>query len=457
MSNSPTRLHLTCLSLSEEGQGVCSEGELEVRVLDLLPGEQAEVEIDHRSQHKKQAWGHIVERVGELSTERRSPLCPAFGACGGCSWQHLSYEAQLEQKRLRVQEAMRSQLADPPPVPSPAPSPKRRAYRNKGKYVFGLADGEIRLGAYKTRTHEFVSTHGCAVVMPEIDALAGLIAEHSNRLQLPVYSEAVRAPGMRYAIVRANKAGKALVTLVCSSQTSSEGLQSLAAALIADSRVCGVLRCNNDLRSGGLLSDDIQTLAGESTLPDEILGVQVALGPHSFWQVNREQATQAYQDLAAALPMDQSRHVLELYSGVGGIAFVLSKSGRKVVGIERAPEAVAAANTAAESQGIAHRVSFTCGDATSIGPEYFQDVHSVVVDPPRKGLGKKGLEQLARAMPQRIAYLSCNPDSLSSDLAYLVASGYRIESLSLYDFMPGTSQIESLALLVRPAPVSAAD
>ena len=455
MSIPSAKLQVQATHLAEDGRGVARIGDEEVSVVDLLPGEQAEIEIEHRSRHHPKAWGRIVTRVGELSSERTTPACPAYGTCGGCSWQHLAYPAQLKQKRQRLQRAFEAVLDTPPAVPGVAGAPSPLQYRNKGKYVFGLNEGEIVLGAYKPRSHVVVSTLGCKVVEAPIDEVAARILSVARTSGMPVYQQGdvlehdVISPGLRYAILRSNHAGGVLVTLVCTSSTPDETLRGLAQALQKHPRVVGVVRCDNDLQSGALLTEAVVLLSGKPSLDEQLFGNPIPLGPLSFWQVHRKQAELAYRAIAEALPLKEDSHVLELYAGIGGIAVALASAGHRVVGVDISEEAVRTANALAHDWGLSESLEFVCADATNLDESYFENVSAVVVDPPRKGLGKRGIAQLCRALPASIAYLSCGPESLAKDIQELVTHGYRIESIQPFDFMPGTAQVECLAILSR--------
>ena len=140
---SAQRLDVTATRLDDAGLGVGVDGERTIHVVDLLPGERAEVIVDHASPHRAEAWARIVKRLGTASLERVDPVCPAFGRCGGCTWQHLAYPAQLDAKRARVVAA----LGDLGEVGPCVPSPATIGYRNKGKYVAGTASGHVVLGA----------------------------------------------------------------------------------------------------------------------------------------------------------------------------------------------------------------------------------------------------------------------------------------------------------------------
>jgi len=167
------RRQVRASGLDEAGCGTgLSEGQL-LHVTDLLPGERAEVAIDHVSPHKPEAWARIVKRMGRTSGERVEPACPGFGRCGGCVWQHLSYPAQLEHKKARVAAALAGVATAS--ISDVHPSAAIFGYRNKGKYVAGYANGHVILGAYAPRSHHVIDTLGCRVVAPIIDEAASWV------------------------------------------------------------------------------------------------------------------------------------------------------------------------------------------------------------------------------------------------------------------------------------------
>ena len=451
MSNQ--RHQVTATRLSPDGYGVALQCEpqlpadVEFFVQDLLPGESAWVEIAHQSAHKPQVWAKIVERCSELSASRVTPACPAFGECGGCAWQHLDRTGQLAEKRNRVQAELDAHLNQAPELLPPSPGATTH-YRNKGKYVVAKVGDRVVLGAYKPRSHEIVSTLGCQVVEAPIARIASAMAEHLTALQPEIYDEGTPAgQGLRYLIMRANGAGELLILLVCTTATSAAAMAMLATAALAEPGVVGVLRCDNDSTTGVLLTEAITPLCGSATLAEIASGYELPLGPAAFWQLNRAQAAKAFGDLAQGLALPDASYVVELYCGVGAISFALAKHGYRVLGVESNSEATATARAAAAAAGLDENLRFLEADATALEPSLLAQADAIVVDPPRKGLGNAGRAQLIRAKPQVIAYLSCGPESLAKDLAALVLAGYELESVRLYDFMPGTSQVESLAIL----------
>src|SRR5690242_6586237 len=216
-----SRLEVTATELDETGCGVGRAGGKRVHALDLLPGERAEVALDHESPHRPEAWGRVVRRLGAPSPDRVAPVCPGFGRCGGCVWQHLAYPAQLAAKRERVVAA----LAEVPAMASGAveiaairPSPELTGYRNKGKYVVGTSGDHLVLGGYAPRSHEVVDTLGCRVVAPIIDECAIWVRGAAERAELAPYDERARTGELRYVILR-EADGDVMVILVAAPRT----------------------------------------------------------------------------------------------------------------------------------------------------------------------------------------------------------------------------------------------
>lgn len=379
-----------------------------------------------------------MQRIGEPSPDRVEPACPAFGECGGCTLQHLSYPAQLAHKRARVEAALGTEVA------AVAAATAELGYRNKGKYVVGLADGALVLGAFRPRSHDVVDTIGCKVVAPEIDRMAARVRDALAASELSVYDERERRGQLRHVVIRSDAGGNVLVGIVTTSDTPRPPLEKIAGQLEG---AHGVVWIRNDSRSGTVVTDDVDTLAGEAKLAETIAGVTIHVGATEFFQVNRAQAARLYTELTARVAADSSTRAIDLYCGVGGIAFALAAVGARVVGIERQEAAVAAANLAATRAHIGSVAHFVVGTAKALGAHCDPLPQLLVVNPPRRGLDDSARAAVAAVGPDVIAYVSCNPESLARDFAALPA--YRLDSATVFDLMPGTPQVETLAIFLR--------
>jgi 23S rRNA (uracil1939-C5)-methyltransferase len=451
------RRQVRATGLDEAGCGTgLSEGQL-VHVADLLPGERAEVAVDHVSPHKPEIWGKVVRRVGPASQTRVPPACPGFGRCGGCVWQHVSYPAQLEHKHARVVAALAGtvDVAAAPVRPSPA----LFGYRNKGKYVAGSASGTVILGAYAPRSHHVIDTLGCRVVAPVIDEVATWTRGAVENAGLVPYDEPKRAGELRYVVVR-EAAGETLVALIVTSETPRAKLEAVAAALAKHTAVRGVVAIANDRRDGAIVPSGISAtvLHGHGYLVEELAGVKLAVGAGEFVQVNRAQAHAMYARATELViegrpditpPLDGVR-VVDLFAGLGGFGLHMARAGAEVVAVEIDREAVGALRRAAELARLPlTAIAADAGGITSEVQARLGEPDVVVVNPPRKGLGVATRELLAALAAPTVIYVSCGPESLGRDLAVLVERGYRADVVEPFDLMPGTAQIETLVRLRR--------
>ena len=440
------RCEVTASSLDDAGLGVgLSEG-VRVHVTDLLPGERAEVAIDHESPHKPEAWGRIVRRLGRQSPERVAPACPGFGRCGGCVWQHLSYPAQLEAKRERVVAA----LGDTPVrVANVRPSPALFGYRNKGKYVVGRSGDHVVLGAYAPRSHNVIDTIGCRVVAPVIDEVATWVRGAAERAGLTPYEEKTRAGELRYVVIR-ESAGDVMVALIVSSTTQRAKLEKVATALSRHPAVRGLVSVANDRRDGAIVpsGSSAQVLLGHGHLVETLAGVKIEVGAAEFLQVNRAQANAMYERVAELA--GDAKTAVDLFAGLGGFGLHLARKGTKVVAVEIDRDAIAQLRRAAERAGLPlEAIAGDAGDLPAAVHAQLGKPDLVVVNPPRKGLSEGARQLLVDLDPPTLIYVSCGPESLGRDLAILAKAGWQADSIEPFDLMPGTAQVETLVRLVK--------
>ncbi len=450
------RCELLATGLDEYGAGVGVASELRLHVPELLPGERGLVQIQHRSPHRGEAWGTLLRLVGPASRDRVPTACPAFGACGGCAWQHLSYPAQLEQKQRRVVAALASYSATAAlVVPAVRPAPATLGYRNKGKYVVGASGDRLVLGAYQPRTHTLIATTGCQVVAPVIDELAEWTRGAAQAAQVEPYSEKNTSGELRYVVIRANRANDALVTLVVTSAAELAKLHRVAATLAKHPAVRGVVAVTNDRRDGAILPIGSTTtvLQGEGTLAESFAGTTVHLGAVEFMQVNVLQAEALYGFVADCIEPCAGRHVIDLYAGLGGITLHLAQRGANVTAIEVESAAIEALRLAAASAGLV--INAHVGTAASVATTASNAASPpdvVVVNPPRKGLDGATRAALLEVNPRQLVYVSCGLDSLAADLAFLIEHGYAVDVVQPFDLMPHTAQVETVVALRRRAP-----
>lgn len=450
------RVALTCADLDDEGAGVGEAAGTALHVLGALPAERIEATVAHVSPHAPAAWGRL-ERIVAPSADRRAPVCPGFGRCGGCALQHLAYEAQLEWKRARVVRAFAEQAAlRDVTVGATVASPRALGYRNNAKLVAARADAgrPAVLGGYAPRTHDVVDLLGCRVVEPALDAVATELRALLDQLDVDLYDERSLTGRLRYAVLRSNHAGQVLCALVVA-RLLPNGTELADRLRAARPEVIGVVEHENRTRGNAIFAAGgaERTLAGQPALEDRLLvgdqTIPVRLTAAAFFQANREVAGLAYTALLRALDVRPTERVVDAYSGVGGIGLALAARAAEAVGVESNAGAVQNATEAAARNGV-RNARFLAGDAAAVLAT-LDRAEVVVVNPPRRGCAPEVLDQIARLAPRAVGYLSCDPDTLARDLAVLAGRGYQAAAVTPFDMLPHTPHVETLAVLRRTA------
>lgn len=446
------QVSLHCAELDDEGAGIGEVGGIAMHVPGALPAEQIDARVAHVSGHAPLAWGEL-QRVAVASPERREPVCPGFGRCGGCALQHLAYEAQLAWKRARVVRALGAQPAlRDVTVAEPVASPRVLGYRNNAKLVVARGGGgSAVLGGYAPRSHDVVDLIGCRVVEPALDTVAAELRRLiESSAAGEIYDERTLTGRLRYAVLRANQAGDVLCTLVVA-RPLPNAPQLAERLCAARPEVIGVVEHQNPTRGNAIFAAGgaERTLAGADALDDRLVvgerTLQVRLTAGAFFQANRDVAGLAYAAMVDGLAVRRSERVVDAYSGVGGIGLALAPHAAGVIGIESNAAAVANAQAAAARNGV-DNARFVPGDAAAVLATVDRaDV--VAVNPPRKGCSPDVLAQIARLRPRAVGYLSCDPDTLARDLAALAGTGYRPRTVTPHDMLPHTPHVETLAIL----------
>jgi 23S rRNA (uracil1939-C5)-methyltransferase len=443
---------VTCADLDDAGAGVSAPPR--VHVAGALPGERVTARLTSVSGHTQDGWADLLS-IEVASLARRPPACRAFGACGGCVLQHLDYPEQLAWKQRRVARALAARAnlpANDVAVAACVASPRPLGYRNKSKLVPARVAGRLVLGAYAPRSHEVVDLAGCRIAEPPLDDAAADLRELFDRANLRVYDERTATGELRHVVLRANHAGQLLAVWVVA-QPLPDGEALARAFRAARPEVVGVVEHVNRSSGNAIFADAAEAperaLAGVGTIEDriEVAGrsLRLHLSPSAFFQANREVAGLAYAAIARGLEVGPGERVVDAYSGSGAIALTLAQDAGEVVGVESHAGAVADAIASAALNGITN-ARFVAGDAAT-ALAALDRAEVMVLNPPRKGCSAAVLTEVARLAPRAIAYLSCDPDTLARDLAWLAARGYRTRAVTPFDMLPHTPHVEALALL----------
>jgi 23S rRNA (uracil1939-C5)-methyltransferase len=441
------QLTLGCVDLDDEGAGLSQLDGTQVHVAGALPGEEVTATITHVSSHRAEAWARL-DRIERLSPERRPPACAAFGSCGGCVLQHLDIGAQLAWKAARVARALTAHPAlEGTGVSASVASPRALGYRNRSKLVCAPDRGRVVLGAFAPRSHDVVDLAGCRIAEAPLEEVASALRRMLGQVAIAPYDERTLTGDLRHVVLRASHAGRVLAVIV-TARRDVPGLAELVEGLRAERpEVVGVVQNVNPTRGNVIFGAEERPVSGEATLEERVGPVTLRLSPRAFFQANREVAALAYAAIARGVAVKAGECVVDAYGGVGGIALTLAPGAGEVIGIEEHPGATADATAAAALNGVTN-ARFVTGDV-AVRLRELDRADVVVVNPPRKGCSAAALTEVQRLGPRIIAYLSCDPETLARDLAWLADHRYRVRSVTPFDMLPHTPHVEALAVLDR--------
>ncbi len=373
--------------------------------------------------------------------------CSAFKRCGSCQLLDLPYNRQLLIKQSKVKRLL-SRYKKPEKIVG-MKNPYH--YRNKVQAAFGVSRGRIISGVYQSSSHKIVSADGCLLEDKKADEIIADIRKMCPNFKIKAYDEKSETGQLRHVLVRRGfETGEIMVVLV----TAREELRS------ANSFVNELLRRHPDITTvvqninGGftslVLGERQKILFGKGYIEDVLCGLKFRISPKSFYQVNPVQTKVLYNKAIGYADLSGEETVFDAYCGIGTIGLCAASHAKKVVGVELNKTAVSDAKRNAELNGITN-AEFYAADAGLFMENAAQNGQRpdvVFMDPPRAGSSIKFLKSLLKTAPEKIVYISCNPETMARDLAFLTED-YAVDKLCPVDMFPHTEHIECVCLLKR--------
>ncbi len=434
-------------SLGAELEGVCRVDGMAVFVPGLLPGEDAAVRIVKIEKHY--AFGKLESAPASPSADRMIPDCPVYAQCGGCTGRHITYEATLRAKRQHVLDCFNRighlKVDVPPVLGMECPY----AYRNKTALPAGGTAAEPVLGFFAPRSHRLIPAVHCPNAMAPTEEIAKAILFWMKKYQISPYDETSNHGLLRHLVVRVNREGAAMVTLVINGKSLPHSTE--LTDLLTPLGIVSLYVNENVRRTNVILGDHFRLLYGKETLIDTLCGLKFDLSPASFFQVNPLQTEVLYAKALEFAALHDTDTLCDVYCGAGTITLMMARSCQKATGIEIVPSAVENARLNASRNGITN-TAFHEGKAEDLLPQMVRDglrPNVIVVDPPRKGLDPSVISAIAEAEPERLVYISCNPATQARDAALLNEKGYHIQRIQPVDMFPFTFHVETVCLLSK--------
>ena len=433
--------------LSDTGDGVGRWGERVVFVPDSVPGDRASV----RLVRVKPEYAHAkLHELLEPSTHRIRPSCIVADKCGGCQWQHIAVEYQLEAKQNQVIQALERIGGFSCPPVAPVLAAPDLNYRNKATYPLGIsATGRVQAGYYQKGSHHLINLNQCPVQDSRLNPLLLEVKQDIQKRGWRVYDEHKHKGQVRHLALRiGRRTGEMLLTLVVRGW-DLPGIEAQASEwLNRYPQLVGVsLNCNPE-RTNAIFGGETRCISGIAYLIEQFAGLEFQVLPDTFFQVYTESAEALLQVIMQQLNLQGDEVLVDAYCGIGTLTLPLARALRQAIGLEMQPEAVEQAQLNAQRNGI-NNVTFRVGAVEKLLPQLEITADIVLLDPPRKGCDRAVLEALLRNKPVRIVYVSCKPATLARDLKVLCQSGYRLVQVQPADFFPQTAHVECAAFLEK--------
>jgi len=466
-----------------------------VVVKNCLPGQKIRFAVTKAKNGK--AEGSLLEVIEKSPLECRDKACKSFGNCGGCSYQTIPYEKQLELKKEQVIRLLDPVCSDYK-FEGIIGSPIEFGYRNKMEFSFGdeFKGGPLALGLHKKGSfYDILTVDDCRIVDKDYNLILSCVLDYARELDMDYYHKMSHKGYLRHLLVRkAVKTKEILINIVTSSQEdalkkdvqkddsytddlahSAELASINEKELFADSNfykdieeredlfkdladrllklplegiITGILHTYNDSQADVVKSDYTRLLYGRDYIFEELLGLRFKISTFSFFQTNSLGAEVLYSKVREYVGETKDKSIFDLYSGTGTIAQLLAPVAKKVCGVEIVEEAVEAARENAALNGL-DNCQFIAGDVLKVLDSLTDKPDIIVLDPPRDGINPKALDKILAYGVDRIVYISCKPTSLARDLVVMQEKGYKVEKVCCVDMFPQTGHVESVVLITK--------
>ena len=438
------QVEIGALSHDGDGMGRTKEGD-EVHVAGTVPGEFVEAKISHVAQRRSYA---DLRRVVEGGADRVAPPCRHFGACGGCTVQHVSETMQLEQKRWALERELRD--AGVPIRPFAVLPTGPYGVRTKVQMVMQPGFDGARAGFFARHSHDLIEIAECPIQHDVATDTALCMADLVRELKMPVYDEATGEGQVRFVCARVSRfSAQALATLVVRDERAPR-LDEFATKLMARIPAIVGVHVNVNAKPGNVIwGPETFCVRGAEEIEERVGPNAYVIGPTSFFQTNPEAANVIREVVRGyASFTDRRAHALDLYCGVGLLSLGIADLVAEVTGVEGHRSAVRDAVRSAEKNGITN-ARFVCDLAErAIGKAARgnERIDLVMVDPPREGCPETLLVEVAKKLrPKALIYESCSPRTLARDLAILGRMRYRTREVQPVDMFPQTMHLEAVA------------
>lgn len=402
-----------------------------------------------KNQERKHVPAGERKASGKPGRKKSDGSCPYAKKCGGCDYQGMPYDRQLELKQKDVKKLLSGFGKVSPIVGMKDPY----HYRHKVHATFDCTKrGQIISGIYKEGTHEVVDVESCQIEDQQADAIIQDIKGLLRSFKIKTYDEDTGYGLLRHVLIRKGyHTGQVMVVLVLGSPILPSKNNFVKAIRKNHPEISTVIINVNNKKTSMVLGDRNIIVYGKGYIEDELCGCTFRISPSSFYQVNPEQTEHLYEKAIASAGLTGKEKVIDAYCGTGTIGIIASKHAKEVIGVELNKDAVRDAVTNAKRNDI-HNITFYNEDAGEFMvrmADKGEKADVVIMDPPRSGSDEAFLSSIVNLSPKKVVYVSCNPETLARDLKYLTRHGYRAKEMTPFDLFPITKHCEMVCLLEK--------
>jgi 23S rRNA (uracil1939-C5)-methyltransferase len=404
-----------------------------------------------------------MEELIEASPHRIISPCQYSDYCGGCTWQYIAYEKQLEYKQGFVADSL-GHIADITGLKmnEVLPSPRIFGYRNKMEFSFsdkrwllpqqGTEESEKRslaLGLHVPGTFDrVIDIEGCLLQEERGNEMLRQVKGFVRQSGVPVYGLKSHQGFWRYLVLRhSHRFNEWMVNIV----TSEEGQGSVLAlaSMLRDqfSEIVSIVNTINTRKGGTAVGERESTLTGEGYMREKLGPYRFQVSTNSFLQTNPHLSERLYQAVKEFASLSGKETVIDLYCGIGTVSAFLASGASRIVGFDSSESAIADAVRNCELNGLVN-CEFLCGDVKLLLCRVVSKPEVLITDPPRTGMHKEVIGHILHLLPDRIIYVSCNPTTMARDIA-LLKEFYEVKEIQPIDLFPNTYHIEAVARLER--------
>ena len=444
--NDIVRLEIT--ALTNEGNGVGRFEGVPVFVPYTAVGDVIDCRIVKTL--KNFCYGKI-ENIIVKSPDRIEPDCKYFYKCGGCSFRHISYEAELLAKTKFVEDCFK-RIGGFDLLPEPIlASPEEKYYRNKTQLPVTEIDAMISYGFFSQRSHRVVAFDSCEIQPSEFCKISDYLVDFCNKNNVKAYDEEKDCGTLRHIYIRrGHHSSETMITLVLKHKTDI--FNGMVLDIVEKFPNIKTIVLNiNPQKTNVILGDEEIVIYGDGKISDTMCGNLIEISSKSFYQINTSAAEGVYRLAKEYADLKGNETLLDLYCGAGTVGLSMADSVKKLIGVEIIPEAIENAKRNAKRNGVIN-AEFICGDAGKIASMLVsrgEKPDVIVIDPPRKGADENTLNAIIEMAPTRVVYISCNPATAARDSKYLCENRYKLITYRPADMFPRTVHVECVVLLSK--------